>query len=389
MKILLATPLYPPEIGGPATYTKELAEQLKDKHNLKIVAYTQKNPEQIEGVELIFVDKFKPLFYRLFKFFLAVLKHSKDVDIIYVQNALAAGLPAMLAGKLRKKPVVLKFVGDEAWERAYGARKTKKNLVDFMQNPDGGLKSLLFRKIQKFVLKRIAILTTPSKYLGEEIIKAYALDRSSYITNYNASKQKNDYKKEDELFAAKKKKHQLLTTARLVSWKGIDGIIEAISILKNKIPDLKLVVAGDGPETDNLKKKAKELQADKIVDFIGRVSQNQTRHLRRESEIYILNSIYEGLPHTVLSSFSAEIPVIATNIPGTDEAVVDGKTGLLVPPNNPRKLAEAIEKIIDNEELQKKLIAGAEKFLRERFSWETHIRTLLEIFQSVLLKPGD
>lgn len=389
MKILLATPLYPPEIGGPATYTKELAEQLKNKHNLKIVAYTPRNPEQIDGVELIFVDKFKPLFYRLLIFFLAILKHSKNVDVIYVQNALAAGLPAVLAAKLRGKPVVLKFVGDEAWERAYGAGKTKKNLVDFLRNPDAGFKNWLLRKIQKFVLKRVTILTTPSKYLGEEIIKAYTLRRSSYVANYNASKQKNDYRQEDELFAVEKKKHQLLTTARLVSWKGIGGIIEAISILKNKIPDLKLVVAGDGPETENLKKKAEELQVDKMVDFVGRVSQAQTRYLKRESEIYILNSIYEGLPHTMLSSFSAEIPVIATNIPGTDEVVYDGETGLLVPPNNPQKLAETIEKLLDNKELRNKLIIGAEKILREKFSWNTHINTLLGIFHSVLLKPND
>lgn len=384
MKILLATPLYPPEIGGPATYIKELAEQLRNKHNLKIVAYTPKNPEQIDGVELISVDKFKPLFYRLFKFFLAVLKHSKDVDIIYVQNALAAGLPAILAAKLRKKPIVLKFVGDEAWERAYGAGKTKKNLVDFLQNPDAGFKSRLFGKIQKFVLKRATILTTPSKYLGEEIIKAYGLRPSSYALNYNASKQKDDYKKEDELFPVEKKKHQLLTTARLVSWKGIDGIIEAVSILKNKISDLKLIVAGDGPEMDNLKKKAKNLEVDDRINFIGRVSQIQIRHLERESEISILNSIYEGLPHTVLSSFSAKIPVIATNIPGTDETVYDGETGLLAPPNNPQKLAQAIEKLLDNKELQNKLISGAEKLLQEKFSWDAHINTLLIIFRSAI-----
>ncbi|MBI2627911.1 MAG: glycosyltransferase family 4 protein [Candidatus Niyogibacteria bacterium] len=387
MKILLATPLYPPEIGGPATYTKELAEQLKNKHHLKIVAYAGKNPQLIDGVELIFIDKFKPLFYRLFLFFLAIFKHSKDADVIYVQNALAAGLPAVLAAKLRQKPVVLKFVGDEAWERAYAAEKTKKNLTDFLQNPDGGFKSRLYLKIQKFVLKRIVILTTPSKYLGEEIIKAYALPQSSFLVNYNAAKQKNDYYEEDKLFAVEKKKHQLLTTARLVSWKGIDGIIEAVSILKNKIPDLKLVIAGDGPEMDNFKKKAKDCQADKMVNFIGRVSQTQTRYLRRESEIYILNSVYEGLPHTVLSSFSAGIPVIATNIPGTDEAVYDGVTGLLVPPNNPQKLAETIEKLLGNKELQNKLITGAEKILQEKFSWDAHLNTLLGIFYSVLAEP--
>ena len=120
-----------------------------------------------------------------------------------------------------------------------------------------------------------------------------------------------------------------------------------------------------------------------MIDFIGRVPQLQIRYLERESEIFILNSIYEGLPHTVLSSFSAELPVIATNIPGTDEAVYDGETGLLVPPNNPRKLAEAIEKLFNDKKLQEKLINGAEKILQEKFSWNVHLNTLLGIFHSI------
>ncbi|MBI5045400.1 MAG: glycosyltransferase family 4 protein [Candidatus Niyogibacteria bacterium] len=388
MKILLATPLYPPEIGGPATYTKELVERLKNYHQIKIVAYTAKSPEQISGVELIFVDKLKPLPYRLIVFFLAILKHAKDADIIYVQNAMAAGLPAVLAAKLRQKPIALKFVGDEAWERAYGENRTQKLLVDFLRNPDGGLKSWVFRKIQKFVLRNATIITTPSKYLGEEIIKAYGIRQSSHILNYNAAKQKNEYK-EDDLFNIEKKKHQLLTTARLVSWKGVDGIIQAVAILKNKIPDLKLIVAGDGPELGNLKRIAQNLKVNQMVNFIGNVSHAQTRHLRKESEIYILNSLYEGLPHTILASFSAEIPVIATNVPGTDEAVYDGETGILVPPSNPQKLAEAIEKLLDDHELQNKITSGATKLLREKFSWDAHIKTLLEIFHSILFKPNN
>ena len=107
MKILVATPIYPPEIGGPATYAKELAKHLHEKHNITIVAYTDvRGP--FPGTKLIAVSKKKPLPVRLVKFFLAVWKASQWCDLIYVQNAMAAGLPVALVSIFRKKPFVLK-----------------------------------------------------------------------------------------------------------------------------------------------------------------------------------------------------------------------------------------------------------------------------------------
>lgn len=383
MKILFATPIYPPEIGGPATYTKELAERLRTDHQITILAYTTKHPETITGVDLIFVDKLKLLPYRLFRFLVAALRQTKKADIIYVQNAVAAGLPAVLAGIIRRKPVVVKFVGDEAWERAYSTGRTKKLLVDFLRHPEGGFKIWIFRKIQEFVLRHAALVTTPSQYLGKEIAAAYGINPAVCVTNYNAAAA------ERHPFTVQKRRHQLLTTARLVPWKGIGGIIEAVALLQNKIPDIQLVIAGEGPEMEMLKQRADRLGVGNAVRFVGKVSRAQTRYLREESEIYILNSLYEGLPHTVLSSFSAGIPVIATDIPGTNEAVYDGTTGLLVPHNDSQKLAAAIEKLLGDKMLQQKLVDGATKLLQEKFSWEAHINSLLRIFHSVLPKPGN
>src|SRR3989304_5326663 len=102
MKIIIATPIYPPEIGGPATYTKALCERLSKTH------------------------------------------------VIYVQNAMAAGLPVALVHMITGVPFVLKFVGDEAWERASQHRRTTKNLEEFMKKPDGGIKTHLMMMIQGF-----------------------------------------------------------------------------------------------------------------------------------------------------------------------------------------------------------------------------------------------
>lgn len=381
MKIILATPAYPPEIGGPATYTKELYERWRHVHEITIVAYAYAR-DSIGTEKLIPVGKHRPLIFRLAKYFWVTWRAAKKADLIYVQNAMAAGLPVALVSIIQKVPFVLKFVGDEAWERATQRRLTTKRLEEFLKRPEGGLKIKLMMSIQKFVLRRAAIVTVPALYLREQIIKTYDLDPQCVIVNYNAAE-----KPETLIFKASPVKHQILTTARLVAWKGIDGIIKAVSILSKKFPKVRLVVAGDGPERKNLQKIANELNiADKIT-FLGNISRAETWQWRKNSAVYVLNSTYEGLPHTVLTSFAARIPTVATDIAGTNEAVYHEKTGLLVRPRQPEELARAIEKLFEQPELAAKLVFGGAKLLEEKFSWRTHLETLNRIFESVLTKP--
>ena len=383
MKIILATPLYPPEIGGPATYIKELCERINKTHEIVVVAYANNALPQ-PGVKLIAVSKKQPLAVRLFKYFLALWKAAKEADLIYAQSAVAAGLPAALVACLRNQPLVVKFVGDEAWERAVQSRQTQKSLEEFLAKPEGKIKIKMMMAVEKFVLRRAAIVTTPSDYLKNIIVRAYGLKNDRVIVNYNAAEET----KNDE-FSDKKERlpYQIMTTARLVPWKGVDGIIRAVAFLKNRFPEINFVVAGDGPEEKNLRRLAEETGVKNNVKFLGRVTREETWQLRKNSAVYVLNSSYEGLPHVVLTSFAAGIPVIATNIPGTNEAVYHEKTGLLVPSGDDWALAEAIARLFTDAELTRRLVAGGKKILEEKFSWATHLATLANIFKSALSRP--
>lgn len=370
MKILIATPIYPPEIGGPATYTKELVERWHDKHDLTVVAITN-NTEALPGSKLIPIDKQQSMPIRLFKFFRAVYEAAQHADVLYVQNAMAAGLPTVIAGMLLRKPVVLKFVGDEAWERATQHKKTQKRLQEFLDAPEGGFKINLMRWLQGWVLRHADIVTTPSQYLGETIQKAYGLKPERVKTNYNAAEPTTAAP-----FTATQKPHQLVVTARLVAWKGVDDVLRAVKLLKETYPDVHLVVHGDGPEREDLEQLASDLGIEKYVTFTGNVARTETWHTRKSSAAYILNSTYEGLPHTALTSFASETPIIATNIPGTNEAVYHHESGLLIPPEDPETLAAAVTRIFEEPELSPKLVAGGQKILHEKFSWEAHLKTL-------------
>ncbi len=383
MKILIATPIYPPEIGGPATYTKELCERLHNQHQITVITYTD-STEVFPGTRLVAISKQRPLPIRLLKYFLLLLKEAKSHDVIYVQNAVASGLPVAFASILTGIPFVLKFVGDESWERATQRRLTHKTLEDFLSSPEGDFRIKSMMKLQGFVLRRASIVTTPSIYLGEEIQKAYRIKKERVIANYNAAEET-----ETIPFEVTRIPHQIATTARLVAWKGVGGILEAVSLLKDKIPDLTFKIAGDGPELEDLKSQAKQLGITDRVEFLGKVSRAETWRLRKQSEIYILNSTYEGLPHTVLTSFASEIPTIATNISGTNEAIYHEKTGLLVPPGDSLALANAIERLLNDKALQLNLVKNGSELLKKKFSWESHIENLEKFLKSVCANPRN
>ena len=270
VKIILATPVYPPEIGGPATYTKELATRLKSEHEIVIVAYASTS-EIIPGTTLFVASKRRPLPLRFLKYFTILFKAARGADVIYVQNAMAAGLPAVLVSMLRGIPLVLKFVGDEAWERASQERRTKKRLEEFLAHPEGGWRTSLRMAIQGFVLRHTDIVTTPSAYLRDAIVRTYGIKNERAVVNYNAAE-----KEAEAPFNATPVSHQIVATARLVEWKGLDGVIRAVSLLKKKYPDIRAVIAGDGPEEERLKKLAHELGVADDISFPGRVSRAET-----------------------------------------------------------------------------------------------------------------
>ncbi len=377
MRILLATPIYPPEAGGPATYTKELAHKLSEEHDITIVAYADE-PEHVRDTRLVVVSKKTFLPIRLALYFYILLREAKEADVIYVQNAVASGLPAVLVGKLRHIPVVLKFVGDEAWERATQAGRTRKSLDEFLATPEGGFKTFVFISIQRYVLTRATKIVPPSQFLRDIVVKHYGVDPKRVEVNYNAFQGSITTKEEERI------PHQILSVGRLVSWKGVDGVIRATKILKNTFHDVRLVVAGDGPEQEKLQKLTRQLEIEKAVEFVGRVSQEEVQKLQAASSVQVLNSTYEGLPHVALEAFAANIPMVATDIPGTREAVIDKQSGLLVPLNDEVVLASTIERIFTQPELREELTEGGKKILKEKFSWGAHLATLLAVFGSVI-----
>jgi glycosyltransferase involved in cell wall biosynthesis len=170
----------------------------------------------------------------------------------------------------------------------------------------------------------------------------------------------------------------VLTPARLNPQKGHEYILAAAAL----VPDATFVLAGDGPLRGELEARARELGiADRCV-FLGHRS--DVPDLLAVTDLFVLPSLFEGLPISVLEAMAAQRPIVATAIGGTDEAVIHEVTGLLVPPRDPATLAAAIRRLQADPRLAERLAAAGRERVEREFSAVATARSVMRIYDEVL-----
>jgi glycosyltransferase involved in cell wall biosynthesis len=170
----------------------------------------------------------------------------------------------------------------------------------------------------------------------------------------------------------------VLATTRLVAQKGLAILLEAARAL----PDAQLVVAGEGSDRSQLLTHARDLGLADRVDFLGH--RDDVPRLLACSDVVVLPSLNEGLPLAVLEAMAAEKPVVATAVGGTDEAIVDGETGVLVPPGDSAALAEAIRGLLGDPSRAARLARAGRRRVEESFSSTRMVKQVTEIYLELL-----
>jgi len=379
MKIALVTSIFPPDIGGPATYASEILRRLNARgHTVKVITPSPAAQTTV-GVHAIPKRHPKPKFidyaYTLLALFLGVIRESRDCNIIYTLNPAYVGLVSLMVAKLLRKPVVLRMVGDAAWEEACNKRKTEKFLEEFLRYPEGGRYIRRLIAIQRFVLNRVDKIIVPSHFLKDVVVNYYGVNEGKVRVIYNSIDLLEHPKPPSEL-SPTSGKPELITVGRLVRHKRVDRVIEVIKEISRDYPEINLSIVGGGPEQENLEKLTQELGIEGHVRFYGKLSHEQTTKLLAEADIFVLDSIYEGLPHVALEAMACRTPVIATNIKGTNEVVKNGETGLLVSPDNNAELKQSIVRLLKDQELRKRLVENAYRSVKDKFTWERNLSIL-------------
>jgi glycosyltransferase involved in cell wall biosynthesis len=359
MKLLLATPLYPPEIGGPATYAKLLHDELpKRGHTVTIVTFSQ-------------VRRLPPGIRHIAYFGLCLWKGWSH-DVILAQDVGSVGFPAALAARLLGKRFLVRVPGDFAWEQSRQRFGVTDSLETFQHTKYGG-RVELYKRIEHFIVRSAAVVMTPSEYFTS-IVSQWTTERKP-VTVYNGidvpyiqSFSKQRYSITDTF--------SIVSSGRMVPWKGFDALIALLPTH----PLWRLTLIGSGPEKEKLIEQASRLSVSEQVQFIDSLPQEKLFETIATHDVFVLNSSFESFSYQVVETMALGVPVIATTGCNLEEILTDGKNGILIPPHNSQALEAALQRLATQSELRITLSKAAQ-IRSNDFSIDRTIDALVKFFQ--------
>ncbi len=353
MKVLIATGIYPPEIGGPATYSKLLADKLPERGI------------QVDVLPFRDVRGF-PKIIRHIAYFIKVLRRGKTADIIFAQDPVSVGFPTMLAAKILGKRFFLKVVGDYAWEQGVQRFGVNDFLDDFSKQYRGySFLVRVLKRIERIVAQRAEKIIVPSQYL-KQIVVNWGIDEQKIYVIYNAFSVTQTTERKEELRRILKFNGKIMVSVgRLVSWKGFGLLIELMPELIKKNPELKLYIIGEGPEFYDLRGLVDTQMLNDRVFLLGKLPHDMVLKYLKAADLFVLNTGYEGFSHQLLEVMASGTPLVTTAVGENIELITKDETGVLVGYNDKEGIKEAIEKIFSDKIFSDKISGNAQKKVEE------------------------
>lgn len=386
-RVLIATGIYPPDFRGPATMLEALPEALRrENFQVKVITYSDVKSAYEEKGEVYRILRGGSPVTRHLKYFCLMFFLSFGADVIYCTDTYSVGYFAYLIKKLTGKKYLVRFAGDSAWETAVRLGLTGDYIVDFQ-------KKIYNHQVEKLKSRRKKIMVNADKVISVSKFLAavagqigVAGERIKLI--YNSIDFINDDYDENKIrrirgqFAPGAK--IIISTGQLNPWKGFDGVIRSLpEIVKNSGENVQLLILGDGQEMNNLKKLAAELGVGERVRLPGKIDHGVIKNYFKAADLFILNSNYEGLSHTLLEVMKAGTPIIASKIEANQEVIESGRQGILVNYNDVREIGRAAVKILKDENLAENFTSEAKKKLK-MFNWENNIKLTVETINGLL-----
>jgi Glycosyltransferase len=358
------------EIGGAQTHLRDMTSALvKDEHQVELIV----------GEQGALVDELRALnvkvhivtelvreisLYKDVKSSLIIRKIIKEFspDVIALHSS-KAGIVGRLAALFLNIPVVFTVHG---WSFANGVNDNKRRLYIVIER--------VFSKITD------AIITVSAQDKLLALKHNVASDSQQTVIHNGVPLVKSAPHVYSNNTVVK-----LISVARFSEQKDHESLLKALSLLETKNWILTLV--GKGPKLDEMKKLAMELGINKNVVFTGERLDIET--LLAESDIFLLISNWEGFPISILEAMREGLPVLASDVGGVSESVIDGKTGYLIPRGNIDAIKNKLAVLINDSSLRAEFGKSGKEFFLENFSFKAMYSKTVELYQSEIKKKKN
>ena len=308
-------------------------------------------------------------------FFLALIPHSirlikeKRIEILHVHClSPISAFTVALVGWLMKIPVLLTLHG--SFFRVYG---------DVLPFP----LSWLVPSLEKAFLNHgyYTKILVEDEYTMRILLELGVPEEKVEILLYpGVNVEKLSIRSGSEKISERK---VILHHGRLVRKRGIDYLIKALPNVVKRLPGVKVVIAGEGPEKERLVKLARNLGVLDYINFMGIVPHEEIPRLIKIADVIVIPSLVEGHSTSLIEAMAAGKPVVATRVGGIVEVIIDGENGLLVEPKNPKQISDAVIRILTDPELGIRLGHKARETAR-KFDVKHLAEQELSIFEEVV-----
>lgn len=337
-EITIVSGIYPPDVGGPATFSEAFAGYLSDKRiRVNVVSTHESQKLHFQSSEFVVVKLFSRnsnIFFRTFRIAYEIGKKFRSSQLLIANGAfLETFFGSFLA--LRKAKYVTKIPGDIVWERACSSGYTSADVFTF-QRIKLNYKYRLLRYLFSRSLKGSEAVIVPAPYL-RDLCLSWGIEESKIVEIGNAV--------DTELYQPNsnvEKIYDVVTVSRLVPVKQIDELIVACAKL-----NLSLAIVGDGPLFTDLRTLAIKLKSN--VSFLGQKNQEQLPLIYQQSRVFVLNSQIEATSYALLEARSCGLTSIANCGTGSEQVVHHLVDGILCGLSTGFTLESALKYVLGNE----------------------------------------
>jgi glycosyltransferase involved in cell wall biosynthesis len=382
-RVCLVTHYFPPHKGGIEQVSFEQSKRLTEMgYQIDVLTskFEGRDTNPIKGIKIheypsLNVAKRFGVPYPIisFKAYKEFTKIIAKCDIVHAHGHvyMSSYLSGMVAKKLRKPFIVTQH-------NTFIDYRSLLNIVEELND----------QVIGKPVLKHADRITTVSKETMKYVLRLGADKAKTRVihngVDINTFRPVNKQESRTRLGLPKNRKI-VLSVRRLVYKNGLGTLIESVPEVAKEHPDVLFVVAGKGPSRKLIEDRIKELGISQNITLAGFVPDELLPVYYDAADIFILPSASgEGLPLVLLEAMACGLPVIATAVGGTPEILKNMKNGVLVPPLNPKAMAESTSKLLSEQKLATTLGEEARRNVEDRYTWTENVHQLQAIYEKLL-----
>jgi glycosyltransferase involved in cell wall biosynthesis len=240
-------------------------------------------------------------------------------------------------------------------------------------------KTKLIYKLEEFLLPLSDRIIAISQCVKDYLIQK-GIDKNRIEIIRNAIALENQHIT-DPKFKPDSSPAKIGSIGRLIRRKGFATLIEGFSRIEG---EAHLEIIGDGPERNHLAELITRLSLNRRVELLGQLPNNDVLEKLMSWDMFVFSPTWEGFGLVVLEAMSSGKPVIATDVGGIPEIIQDGTTGILVPPENPKALADKIDELINNPALRSRLGNAARKHVEENFTLKEMVEKTKKIYKKLV-----